>query len=287
MLLSSIALALSMAMFQAPQPSSGDLASAYKELQGAEEKKDADLIKKWAVETLSLGRASMKAPPDQDAEVQKSRLQFAKEVMPHAEYALAGVINSSSDNKAVIELHDTLAEASPDSKYLGSTAAKYIEALGATGNEKKVFPFAEKAIAKDPNNEALLVVLADGYFSRKNWAQAASYGSKLATASKRPQLAGRGYFLAGQAYAALNRHAQADKALRAALPNIKSETALYAPALFQLGISDYNLARLTRDRVMMKDAIAYSEECSKLNNPVAGQAAQNAFTMKKELATFR
>jgi len=287
MLLSSVALALSMAMFQAPQPSATDLASAYKELEAAEQKKDADAIKKWAVETLNLGQASLKAPPDRDAEVQKSRIEYAKEVMPHAEYSLATLINQSSDHKEVIELHDTLATAAPDSKYLGSTAAKYIAALEATGQKAKVFPFAEKAIAKDPNNEALLLVLVDGYYARKAWPQTATYGAKLAAVAKQPSVAGRGNWAAGMAYMAQVKYGPADKALRAALPGIKGETNLYAQALFQLGLADYNLARQLHDRVMMRDATNYSEECSKLASPVAGDCARNAFTMKKELAAFR
>ena len=290
MLLSTIAVALSMAMFPAPQsaPATSDLDSAYKELKAAvEEKKDGDVIKKSAVETSKLVKALLKAPPDADAEVQKSRIEFAKEVDAYADYALSTAALTATDKAKVIEMRDALAQQSPDSKYLPGLNAPYLAALEATGNQKKELPFAEKAIAKDPNNEALLVILADGYFSRKSWAQAANYGSKLASTSKRPALVGRGYYVAGQSYAALHKDMQADKALRAALPNIKSEPALYAPTLFQLGVSDYNVAKLTHDRVMLKDAIRFSEECSKMNNAVAGQAANNAFLMKKELATFR
>ena len=288
MLLSTIAVALSMAMFAPQAAPTGDLESAFKELKAAvEEKKDADSIKKSAVETSKLARATLKAPPDSDAEVQKSRVEFAKQVEEYADYALSAAALTASDKKQVIELRDLLAEQSPDSKYVVGLNTAYLAALEATGNQKKEFPFAEKAIAKDPNNEALLAILADGYFGRKSWAQAANYGTKLATVSKRPAMVGRGYWLAGCAYAAQSKFGPADKALRSALPNIKGETALYSEALFQLGLADYNLARLTHDRVMMRDATNFSEECSKLNGPRAGQAAQNAFTMKKELAAFR
>jgi hypothetical protein len=290
MLLSTIAVAVSMALFQGPasEPSTGDLESAYKDLKAAvEEKKDAATIKKVATETAKLAHASLKAAPDSDAEVQKSRVEFAKQVDEYADYALSAAALSTDDKKLVIELRDALAEQAPDSKYLVGLNSAYLAALESTGNQKKQFAFAEKAIAKDPANESLLAILADGYYTRKAWAQAASYGTKLATASKRPGTVGRGHYLAGQAYAAQNKHSQADKSLRASLPNIKAEPALYAPALFQLGISDYNLAKITHDRVMMKEAINFSEECSKINSPVAGQAANNAFTMKKELVNFR
>ncbi len=290
MLLSTIAVALSMALFQGPQaaPATGDLETAFNDLKAAVEgKKDAATIKSAAMETAKLAKASLKAPPDSDAAVQKSRVEFAKQVDEYADYALSAAALSTDDKKLMMELRETLAEQDPDSKYLASLNAPYLAALEATGNQKKQFSFAEKAVAKDPSNEALLAILADGYYTRKSWAQAATYGTKLATVSKRPGTVGRGYYLAGQAFAAQNKHTQADKSLRAALPNIKAEPALYAPALFQLGISDYNLAKITHDRVMMKDAINFSEECSKINSAVAGQAANNAFTMKKELANFR
>ncbi len=291
MLLSSLAAILSLVSFQAPAPpSSDDLNNAFNELKSAEEKKDNDQVKKWAVECSNLARVITKAalPTDKtEAEAVRPRLDFAHEVATYAEYALSAAALRSTDHKQVIDLRDTLAQEAPDSKYLPGLNTAYLGALEGTGNQKKEFAFAEKAVGKDANNEALLAILADGYYNRKAWAQAANYGTRLASVSKHQALVGRGYYLAGQAYAAQSRHAQADKSLRAALPIIKSEPSLYANALFQLGISDYQLARATHDRVLMKQAIAFSEECAKLSSPVAGQASQNAFTMKKELAANR
>ena len=47
------------------------------------------------------------------------------------------------------------------------------------------------------------------------------------------------------ALAAQQKYGPADKSLRAALPHIKGEAALYAEALFQLGIADYQM-RISR-----------------------------------------
>jgi hypothetical protein len=289
MLLSTIAVALSMAMYPAPQAESAtDLDSAYKELKtNVEGKKDADTIKKSALATSKLAKVALKTPADTDAEVQKSRVEFAKQVDEYADYALSAAALAATDKKEMIETRDLLAEQSPNSKYLVGLNTAYVIALEATGNQKKLVPFAEKAIAKDPNNEALLGILVDSYYSRKAWPQAATYGAKLASVSKRPAAAGRGNYLAGCAYAAQGKYGPADKTLRAALPSLKGEPGLYGQALFQLGVADYNLAKATHDRVLLKDAISYSEEAAKLNSPAAASAAQNAYNMKKELAAFR
>ena len=63
--------------------------------------------------------------------------------------------------------------------------------------------------------------------------------------------------------------------------------ALYAEALFQLGIADYQMAHITHDRVMMRDAGDFSDQCAKLGGPRAQQCSNNAFNIKKELSTFR
>lgn len=289
MLLSTIAVALSMAMMPAPQSApASDLDAAFKDLKTAvEEKKDVDAIKTSAVETSKLAHAALKAPPDSDADVQKSRVEFAKQVEEYADYALSAAAGMTTDKAKLIELRDALAEQSPDSKYLPALNGPYLAALEATGNGKKQFSFAEKAVAKDPNNEAILAILADGYYTRKAWAQAATYGTKLAATARHPTLVGRGHYLAGLSYAAQGKYLPADKSLRAALPSIKGEPALYGEALFQLGVADYNAAKLTHDRVLMKDAISFSEQCAKLNGARAGDASKNAYVMNRELATFR
>ncbi|MBS1872409.1 MAG: hypothetical protein JSU00_04290 [Acidobacteria bacterium] len=288
MLLTSLVVGLTMAWAPVPQAAPiSELQNAYKELKASEEKKDVDSIKKWALETAKLSQETKKAKPDADAEVQKSNLAFADEVGAYAEYALSAAALTSTDNKQVMDLRDALAEVAPDSKYLAGLNGKYISALEGTGQQKKVFPFAEKAIAKDPGNESLLYVLAATYFERQSWSNAATFGTRLAQNSKRAQLIGRGWWYAGCALAAQQKWGPADKALRAALPNIKGETALYSEALFQLGIADYQLAHITHDKVMMRDAVDFSEQASKLGGARAGQAANNAYTMRKELSTFR
>lgn len=306
MLLTTVSVALFLAMYQAPPPSSDELNSAYTELKDAEGKKDLDLVKKWAIQSSNIARAIIKAPAPTEAgeaEAVKQRLQFAKEVEAYADYALYTASLRAPDKAKMMELFETLEQQSPKSEYGPKLFNLYINALETTGKRAKIMPFAEKAIARDPNNEDMLLVLADTYMNRKNWAQAATFGSRLATVmstQKQPEglgagdwerrrsvMSGRGNWYAGVAYSNLNKYPQADKALRAALPDVKSEPALYSAALFFLGVADYHMAQVTHDRVMLKDALTYSEECAKLASPYAQGAAQNAYAIKRELASFR
>ena len=118
--------------------------------------------------------------PDEAAAV-KPRLEFAKEVETYAEYALYTAALRASDRAEMMELYDILEHQAPTSEYLPKLNSLYIGALGSTGKQSKAFAFAEKAIARDPSNEDLLAVLADGAMTRKQWERAAGYGTRLAS----------------------------------------------------------------------------------------------------------
>lgn len=304
MLLSTVSLALLLA-YQAPT-SSEDLHSAYTNLKSAEEKKDVDGIKKWAVESSNLALAIIKAPVSSkadEAEAVKSTLDFAKEVETYAEYSLYTAALRASDRDQMMQLYDTLEQQAPTSQYLPKLNSLYIGALSSTGKQSKAFGFAEKAIARDPSNEDLLAVLADGAMARKQWERAAGYGTRLASVMsshakpegvpvgdwehRRAALIGRGYWIAGISYATLTRHAQTDKNLRAALPYIQDEPVLKSSALFFLGVANYGLARATNDKVLLKQALNFSEQAAAIPGAYQQQAAQNVYAMKQELSRFR
>ncbi len=304
MLISTVSFALLLA-FQAP-PSSEDLQSAFTNLKAAEEKKDVDEIAKWAVDASKLAKAIIKTPVPSnagEAAAVKPRLDFAKEVQTYTEYALYTAALRSSDKAKMMELYDTLEQQAPASEYLSKLNGPYIGALMSTGKQSKTFAFAEKAIGRDPSNEDLLVVLADGAMARKQWERAAGYGTKLAGIMnshpkpegvpvgdwehRRAALIGRGYWIAGISYATMTKHAQTDKNLRAALPYIQDEPVLKSSALFFLGIANYGLARATNDKVLLKQALKFSEEASAIPGAYQQQAAQNVYAMKQELSRFR
>ena len=73
----------------------------------------------------------------------------------------------------------------------------------------------------------------------------------------------------------LNKYAQADKAFRAALPHLKSDSRLYATALFHLGWANYKLG-------VFADAIRFTQDCSRIKSPFQEQAIKNLGVFRAE-----
>jgi hypothetical protein len=308
MLLHTIAIALLLASGQAtPQavPSGEELRSAYSELKSAEEKKDAASIMKWALETSNLARSVIKASKaeGEDEAAIKALVPFAKEIETYADYALYAVTLRAPDAAKRIEYFEAFYKQSPDSEYVPQLYSLYAGAMAQTGGSAKLYQFAEKAIARDGKSEELLLILADGAMSRKQWDRAADYGSRLAevmTAHSRPanvptgdwerrrtQLMGRGHWIAGLSYANVNKYPQADRNLRAGLPYLKGDQQMTAGALFYLGLANYNMARATQNKPRMKEALAFSEQAAAIPGAYAQPAAQNAWAIKGELSRMR
>jgi hypothetical protein len=98
---------------------------------------------------------------------------------------------------------------------------------------------------------------------------------------------GRGNWIAGISYATLGKQIQADKTLRAALPNIQDDPQLLSGALFYLGVANYNIARSTHDKVLLKQALDFSQKAANMPGPYAQNASQNVYAIKNELTNFR
>jgi hypothetical protein len=91
-----------------------------------------------------------------------------------------------------------------------------------------------------------------------------------------------GFWIAGVNHAEAKRYQEADKALRAALPLIAGQTAMEAPALFYLGVANYNLGKPKKDKKLVAEAIQFSEACAKLASPYKDSALKNAKGMRTE-----
>ena len=59
---------------------------------------------------------------------------------------------------------------------------------------------------------------------------------------------GRAYWVVGMVFAQKSQWVAADKSLREALPYIKGNNAMLAPALFYLGTANYNLGKMTMNK---------------------------------------
>jgi len=162
---------------------------------------------------------------------------------------------------------------------------------------------AEKAIAHFPDNEDLLLVLADTAMNRKQSDRALGYAQRLlavlsrhpkpeSTSSadwerKRSAALGRGHWIAGLVHSEKTDYAAADKDLRAALPLIKGNEAMMAAALFHLGVANYQLGRLMMNKARVLEAAKFSEQAAAIKGPFSQQAWRNALIMKREAGRMR
>ena len=274
-------------------------------LKDAVAKKDVDQVKKVAVDLYPQAHqaAAEAAPKNEDEKgAWTNRVEFAKSVEEYCEYALyATAIQSPAATQ--VDLFATLEQMSPKSKYLNEGYGAYLVALNQTGAGAKVVPMAEKALANFPENEDLLLLLADTSMSKNNPDRALALANRLIAAcnkhskpenmsaadwdKKKNAALGHGYWIAGVVYGAKNQYVNCDKDLRAALPLIQGNAAMAGPALFFLGTANYNLGKMTNSKAKILEAAKFSEQSAAIPGAYADQARHNALVMKDEASRMR
>jgi len=278
-----------------------DLESAYKNLKDAEAKKDVDLVRKFAGETSKAARAVMATPQPEKAEEKEAwatRVDYAKQVDTYTEYAMYAFVLQPIEAPKIVDLCEALEAQNPKSQYLPQIAGRCLVGFSQSA-QAKLMPFAERAAERDAANEDVWMVLADGYQSAKSADKALQAAAKLveilntkakpegvddaAWKTKKDTMLGRGYWIIGVIQGDRNRHVEADKALRAALPLIK-DNAMRAPALFYLGVANYQLGKASKNRAQMTDGAKFSEDAAALPGPYQAPAQKNAKSIRAELA---
>jgi hypothetical protein len=278
----------------------------FQSLQDAVAQKKIPDVKKLSLELFPIVQDALceTAPQGEDERAAwKSRIDHAKAVGLYAEYALfAAAVESPAPT--LIDLVSTLETANPKSQYLDRAYGPYLVALAQTGAATKVPAVAEKALANFPENEDLLLVLADNAVNKKQEDRALTYSNRLVTSlvkhSKAPEGVpaaqwerkrnaglGRGYWISGVIYGGRGQYANCDKNLRAALPLIQENKPMLGPALFYLGMADYNLGKMTLDKAKILEAAKFSQQSALIESPYTEQARHNALVMKQEADRMR
>jgi hypothetical protein len=282
-----------------------DLASTYQSLRDAEAKGDAAEVKKLAAETSALARqAAAEAAPqaEDEKDAWTKRVAYAHEVESYSEYVLYAVAVKSAP-ATTVDLFAALEQQNPKSKYLDQGYAYYLYALSQTGASAKIPAMAEKGLANFPDNPDLLLFLADHAMSAKQSDRAVSYANRLVAAAgkqskpegvseadwekKKAAWLGRGYWIAGVISGEKTQYLAADKDLRAALPYIKGNDAMMAPALFHLGVANYQLGKMKVNKAQMLEGAKFSDQCAALPGAYAEQAWKNSALIKAEAAKMR
>jgi hypothetical protein len=282
-----------------------ELDDTYQSLQDAVAKKDAALVKKLAVPLFDLSRKAIAAPEPTSAiekEDWPNRVKYAKEAEGYAEYALYATA-VQAEPATMVDMLGTLEAQSPKSKYLDQGYQAYLAALRQVGKEADIPAIVDKAVVNFPNNPDLLLVAATTAQAKKQTDRAISLANRLvAAANARPKpeaLAaadwerqksvwlGRGYWISGVSNGEKTLYALSNKSLRAALPYIKGEPALMGPALFYLGVDNYQLGTMTNNKNQILEGVKYSDQCAAMEGPYQHQAWLNSQSMKSAADRMR
>jgi tetratricopeptide (TPR) repeat protein len=299
---------LSLAVLMAPPPTvigPGDLETAFQNIKDAVAKKDAAQVRRLAAQTCAMAREAAAAPApesEDEQEAWKNHVTFARDVEVYTEYALFTTAIQGPP-ETTVDLLATLEQQNPKSKYLTDAYATYFYALHQTGADAKIPAVAEKAIGNFPENDDALLVLADSAMNKKQTDRALGYAKRLIAVlnrrgrpegmsagdweRKRTAALARGYWIAGVIEGEKAQYFECDKDLRAALPLVGGNDAMKAPALFYLGMANYNLGKMTMKKALVLEGMKFSQEASKIQSPLAQQAWHNAMVMKDEAAKMR
>lgn len=281
------------------------LDDTFQSLKDAVAKKDAEQVKKLVADLEPLVKEAMATPAPADADQKQTwtnHQTYVKSVAEYSDYALFATALASPPAEQVTFLQ-LLEKQNPSSKYLDQAYGQYLVALNQTGAAAKIPAIAEKALVNFPENEDLLLVLVDSAVNRKQADRALALANRLTAAltkhgkpenlptpdweRKRNAALGHGYYVAGSIYSEKGNYLNADKKLRAALPLIKGNDAMMGPALFHLGMANYQLGKMTANKAQIVDAAKFSEQSALIAGPFTEQARHNALVMKAEAAKMR
>jgi tetratricopeptide (TPR) repeat protein len=287
-------------------PDTEPLMASYNSLKEAvESKKAPEEIKKLAMDVNAKAEEVIAAPaPDSegDKEILAKQVDYAKGLQSYSEYALFSTAAEAAPAVAV-DLFATLEQDNPKSKYLDEGYARYFYALNQAGQAAKVPAIAEKALANFPNNGDLLLVLADSALSKNQADSALRYASRLVSVmngaekpegvpdadwqKKKSSALGRGYWIVGLVQGQKQNFFEADKNLRAALPYIRGNDSMAGPALYMLGVANYQLGRAALNKKRVLEAADYSDQAAKIKGAHQQAAWNNAQAMRTEAAKMR
>jgi len=271
---------------------------AYNNLKAAEGKNDPDAVMKWAAETSRIARAEAgKSAGD------RSRVDYAKQVDTYSEYSVYATSLKVTDPAKIIQLTESLEQRNPDSPYLSKAYGRYLAALRQAGHADKVGAAAEREAKRDPLNEDVLLVAAQSAMEQKDYPKELTYASKAAevmqTKAKPEEIAdadwqkkkettlGVSLWMQGIGYNSTNRYAEADKALRSALPLVKTDNRLLPMVLFQLGVSDFQMGKASKNPALVRDALKYSQQSAAMKSPVQAEAQNNVRAITRALGGAR
>jgi tetratricopeptide (TPR) repeat protein len=272
-----------------------DLDTALATLKAAEAKKDPDLVKKWSNTTGALAQKVIASPQpkDEDAvEDWKKQVDYAKQVNTYSEYAIDAMALQTTDPRKKVDLIEALYDRNPQSQYMPQLLPAAVQALQQMNDADRKTAFAEKVLAKDPDNDEMLLVAADGYSQKgKEPDKVIAHSNKLlAVMNQKAKPDGvneadwtkrnnaiicLAHYWPGKAYYSQKKYGPAKKELTEALSLSDSNPALKPELLFMLGDCEYRLENIA-------EALKYFQQCAAIKSGLQTQAAKNVAAIKSQ-----
>jgi hypothetical protein len=272
-----------------------DARSAHGCLKVAEATKNPDTVKTWSARASEIARkvaASPKPAEEDEVESWKERVDFAKQFDIYTEYTLYAAALATPDAKKKVELLDALEQRDEKYEHLPAMRDHAFRSLLAANDLAGAQALAGKLIGKNLATEEMIMVSADAAFNAKEYDRTQELAAKLIALvsgkakpegmsdadweTRKNSFLGRAYWWDGVSLGIQNKHAQADKSLRAGLPFMKGNDQLLAGAYFYLGVANYRLGDTkSPDQQKILDAIRFNEQCAAIKSPYQAMAQRN------------
>jgi tetratricopeptide (TPR) repeat protein len=272
-----------------------DLETASLNVKAAESKGDKTTTKLWSDYVQRIAQRFLESPPPKDPELLeewKRRTAIASQYAAQDEYAIYKKAIDAGDPRQKIKLLDDLFKRNPDSQYLPQALVIYLNSYRAIGDNKNALLYAERILKNDRSNEDALLIAAEAY-ARSSSApdKVAAYSARLIelmNTKSKPAIArqedwdkkkafytGSAYWMIGNIHINQNRFAQADSALRAALPLLRQSEQSAASILFYLGWANYKMENFA-------EAVRFYKQCMAFRSQFQEQAAKNLNVIRTE-----
>jgi tetratricopeptide (TPR) repeat protein len=283
------------------------LSTAVTMVHAAEEQGSADKVFSMGEKAAAIVARYKASPPPagtspEDWSRQKDlAINNAQQDIGYVQYAMVNAAYKTTNPAARAALFERYVAAFPDSPYTTTIREQTAVAYQEAKNTPKMLETAQDILAADPNNIAMLLLLAD-YWSDKGEQldQAAADAQKaldlLARAKKPENLSdeqwqqqlslqkGIAYSSIGEVRRRKEQDAQAVEPLKQASPLLKSNTVTYARNLLRLGLALSNLKRIPEARAVLTEAASLNspykstaqEELDKLGGPAPKKPARKS-----------
>lgn len=233
--------------------------------------------------------------PEQWNYTKDNALKNAQGDVGYVQYAMTQAAYKTADPTARAALFERYISIFPDSPYAADDRDQIALSYQQAQNSAKMIESAEAALAADPNDVSMLLLLAD-YWSERNQSQqldkAAAYAQKaldvLKDAKKPENISdeqwqqqvtlekGIAYSCLGEVYVDKSRNPAAVDAFKQANPLLKTNAFYYGRNLYRLGFTLAKMQRTAEARTVLTEAVSvdspYKSPAQETLNKIGGPA---------------